>query len=64
MSEYNFNYLKDFKCLADKCNRTCCAGWEILIDKKTLKIEKLLTYFQIWCIIVLENQFRAEREFI
>lgn len=37
MSEYIFNYLKDFKCLADKCNRTCCAGWEILIDKKTLK---------------------------
>lgn len=37
MSEYIFNYLKDFKCLADKCQRTCCAGWEILIDKKTLK---------------------------
>ena len=37
MSEYIFNYLKDFKCLADKCNRTCCAGWEIFIDKKTIK---------------------------
>ena len=43
MSEYIFNYLKDFKCLADKCNRTCCAGWEIFIDKKTIKKYKKFT---------------------
>lgn len=37
MGNYQFNYLKNFKCSADKCSRTCCAGWEIFIDNKTLK---------------------------
>lgn len=30
-------YYKDFHCAADQCTDTCCAGWEIMIDKKTLK---------------------------
>lgn len=25
-------YFKDFKCIADKCEDTCCAGWLIVID--------------------------------
>ena len=29
------NYYKDFKCIADKCPATCCAGWEIVIDSRT-----------------------------
>lgn len=30
-------YYKDFRCAADQCTDTCCAGWEIVIDKKALK---------------------------
>ena len=29
------NYYKEFKCIADKCNHTCCVGWEIDIDDDT-----------------------------
>ncbi len=31
------NFYKDFSCTAEKCNHNCCIGWEIDIDKKTLK---------------------------
>ena len=37
MKEYLFNYYDKFSCIAGKCKHTCCRGWEILIDKKTLK---------------------------
>lgn len=30
-------YLKDFKCVGDRCRDTCCAGWQVSIDKKTYK---------------------------
>lgn len=30
-------YYKKFKCTADQCPDTCCAGWQIVIDEKTLK---------------------------
>lgn len=30
-------YYNKFKCIADKCEDTCCKGWEIVIDKNTLK---------------------------
>lgn len=30
-------YYKNFKCIADKCPSTCCAGWQIIIDDETLK---------------------------
>ena len=36
MKEYVLNYYPKFKCIADKCKHTCCAGWEISIDKKSL----------------------------
>ncbi len=26
------DYYKDFKCIADKCEDTCCAGWEVDVD--------------------------------
>lgn len=29
-------YYNDFKCIADKCPDTCCAGWQIVIDEETL----------------------------
>ena len=28
-------YFKDFKCIASKCEDTCCAGWGIVIDDET-----------------------------
>lgn len=36
MKEYVLNYYPKFKCVADKCKHTCCAGWEISIDKNSL----------------------------
>lgn len=31
------NYYKDFSCIADKCEATCCAGWQIVVDEESLK---------------------------
>lgn len=30
------DYYKEFYCIADKCEDTCCAGWQIVIDDKAL----------------------------
>lgn len=30
-------FYKEFSCIADACPDTCCAGWQIVIDNKTLK---------------------------
>ena len=30
------DFYKDFSCKADKCQHTCCAGWEIDIDASTV----------------------------
>lgn len=30
------DYYKEFCCIADKCEDTCCAGWKIVIDQKSL----------------------------
>lgn len=35
MKEIVPNYFKKFKCIASKCEDTCCAGWEVTIDEKT-----------------------------
>ena len=31
------DYYKEFTCIADQCEDTCCAGWQIVIDKKSLE---------------------------
>lgn len=31
------DYYKKFSCTADKCKDTCCAGWGIVIDDRSLK---------------------------
>lgn len=31
------SYYKEFRCIADKCNHSCCKGWEIDIDDETYK---------------------------
>lgn len=36
MKEYVLNYYPKFKCIAEKCKHTCCAGWEMNIDTDSL----------------------------
>ncbi|MBQ4098063.1 MAG: flagellin lysine-N-methylase [Clostridia bacterium] len=36
MKEYVLNYYPLFRCIAEKCKHTCCAGWEMNIDEQTL----------------------------
>lgn len=31
------DYYQEFRCLASDCPATCCAGWQIVIDDKTLR---------------------------
>ena len=31
------NYYDKFKCIADKCEESCCIGWRVTIDKDTYK---------------------------
>lgn len=31
------NYYKNFSCIADRCEATCCAGWQIVIDEESLE---------------------------
>ena len=31
------DYFNEFKCIADKCEDTCCAGWGIVIDDESYK---------------------------
>ncbi len=31
------DYYKDFRCIADKCPDTCCAGWEVVVDDDSLE---------------------------
>ncbi|MGN0334477.1 MAG: flagellin lysine-N-methylase [Lachnospiraceae bacterium] len=30
------HYYRKFRCSADKCSDTCCAGWQIVVDEKTM----------------------------
>lgn len=42
MKLYAPKYYKDFRCIADRCEHSCCVGWEIDIDKETLEKYKNL----------------------
>ena len=37
MKLYAPKYYKKFRCIADKCEHSCCIGWEIDIDENTAK---------------------------
>ncbi len=37
MTLYAPKYYKKFRCIADRCEHSCCIGWEIDIDKQTLE---------------------------
>lgn len=30
-------FYKEFSCIAGACPDTCCAGWQIMIDEKSLQ---------------------------
>lgn len=34
------SYYKDFQCIADRCQDSCCIGWEIDIDEDTFSYYK------------------------
>ena len=42
------DYYKEFKCTADKCEDTCCAGWQIVIDEESLERYKKVRGFFKW----------------
>ena len=42
------DYFNEFKCTADKCKDTCCAGWQIVIDKESLAKYKKIKGDYIW----------------
>lgn len=42
MKLYAPAYYKRFQCIADRCEHSCCVGWEIDIDRDTLKRYKTL----------------------
>ena len=31
------DYYQEFSCVADKCEATCCAGWQIVVDEAALR---------------------------
>ena len=31
------DYYNEFKCIAENCPDTCCAGWQIVIDEDSLQ---------------------------
>ena len=37
MKLYALNYYKSFHCIADRCEHSCCIGWEIGVDGETLE---------------------------
>lgn len=37
MNTYSPRYYSQFKCIADRCKKSCCIGWEIDIDGITLE---------------------------
>ena len=45
------DYYKQFHCIADKCEDTCCAGWKIVIDKKSLAKYKKIHGRFMWRMI-------------
>ena len=59
------DYYKDFRCIADKCEDTCCAGWQIVIDKESLqKYKKIRGDFKkrMLCLNLTEGKKRKNSE--
>lgn len=45
---YSFpDYYDDFRCIANQCEATCCAGWQIVIDEESLqRYKRVSKHFQ------------------
>ena len=60
------DYFNEFKCIADKCPDTCCAGWQIVIDDDSLEKYKKIKGEYIWkvmsCVDWEEGCFRQDNE--
>ncbi len=42
------DYFDSFKCVADKCPDTCCAGWQIVIDDESMEKYKKIKGDYVW----------------
>ena len=42
MKLYAPKYYKEFRCIADQCEHSCCIGWEIDVDEDTVEKYKML----------------------
>ena len=60
------DYYKEFLCIAGQCEETCCAGWQIMIDKKSLKkyihTKSLYRWTLLRGIDFLHGAFRQKKE--
>ena len=60
------DYYDKFKCIADKCEDTCCAGWQIVIDEESLEKYRKLKGDYIWkvmsCVDWESGTFRQDNE--
>ena len=52
------DYYKEFSCIAGACPDTCCAGWQIVIDDKSLKKYKRGVLSGIAFIMILTGRRR------
>ena len=60
------DYFNEFKCTADKCKDTCCAGWQIVIDEESIEKYKKIKGDYIWNVMTNvdweEGCFRQDKE--
>ena len=60
------DYYDKFQCIADKCEDTCCAGWQIVIDEESLEKYRKLKGDYIWkvmsCVDWESGTFRQDNK--
>lgn len=60
------DYYNEFKCTADKCKDTCCAGWQIVVDKESIEKYKKINspyLFEVMARVDWETEtFRQDKE--
>lgn len=60
------DYFNEFRCTADKCKDTCCAGWQIVIDDDSIEKYKKIKGDYIWkvmsCVDWETGCFRQDSE--
>ena len=60
------DYYKEFQCIADKCPDTCCAGWQIVIDDRSLERYKKIRGKFLWRVLSSvdwnKKVFRQDKE--